>query len=240
MNIDFDFDGRDLKIVEAGEEISVRVMDLSVSKKKLDQYLEQVNKLKTDVASLVVQDEPSRIRAVEYGGMAAGLLKKIKATTNSIIKEPSEFVKAVKNISSPFEDSLERIKDTAAQKIKQYNAVIEQKRREDEAKLQAEARKLEERLKKEAKEKGIEAVSVPVPVLPKVQETTHTEFGSEYGREHWKFKVKEPFDENIVKVPPDCLELNEKNVRARIKMGARGEDIPGLKIWQDDSIVFRS
>jgi len=228
MKIDFEVD--DKEIVEA---VVATSMDLSLSKRKLDQYLEQVNSLKNDVSSLVVQDEPSRIRAVEYGGMSARLLKKIKEVRDSIIKEPSEFVKSVKNISKPFEDSLERIKDTAEQKIKQYNAVIEQKRREDEAKLQAEARKLEERLKQEAKDKGIVPVSVPVPILPKVQETTHTEFGSQYSREVWKFELLD-----IDKVPHEYLEVNSKAVNQAIKMGRR--EIPGLKIWQDDSIVFRS
>ena len=191
-----------------------------------------IETLKADALALVVDSEETRIRAVEYGGMAAGLLKKFKATTGAIIKEPQDFVKSVKNIASPFEDSLNEIKDSSERKIKQYKAVIEQKRREDEAKLQAEARKLDERLKKEAKDKGIIPVPVPIPVLPKVQETTHTEFGSQYSREIWKFELVD-----IDKVPHEYLEVNSKAVNQAIKMGRR--EIPGLKIWQDDSIVFR-
>lgn len=234
MKIDFDIDD---SAKPESTAITFRAMDLDLSRKSLEVYLEEVNKLKDGITSLVVEDEASQIKAVEYGSMAQGLLKKIDATKEEIIKEPKAFVSSVRKIAGPFEDALEKIKQIAGSKIKQYKAVIEQKRREDEAKLQAEAKALEEKLKKQAKATGTIPVSVPVPIIPKVKEVVRTEFGSQSSAEHWVFEVKEPFLENIILVPGDCLMLNEKNVRAKIKMGIR--EIPGLNIKQDDSIKFR-
>lgn len=239
MNINFDADETSGTEFIPNKEtyVMVRSLDVEVSRKSLDAYLEQVNKLKDGVSSLVVQDEASKVKAVEYGSMAQGLLKKVKATAEGIIAEPKEFVTSVRKIAKPFEDSLEKIKEIAGNKIKGYDVMVETKRREDEAKLQAEARALEAKLKKQAEVKGTVPVSVPMPFIPKVREVTRTDFGSQSTAEHWDFGVNEPFEENIVKVPADCLLLNEKNVRAKIKMGVR--EIPGLWIKRDDSIKFR-
>jgi len=211
-----------------------RAMDIIRAKELLSPYLAKVQAVKKELDDLVVQDDDSNRRCVEIGASSHSLLKAIEKRRDSIIDIPNTFVKNVKNLTKDFEAVLKATKEGAAVKIKRYTAFQEQQRREEQMRLQREQEKLQEALKKDAETKGVDMVTLPPVYVPEVPKAVHTDMGSQSSREHYSFRVTEFKD-----IPANYLEINEKAVRAAIKQGLRGNDIPGILIYRDDTIAFR-
>ena len=107
------------------------------------------------------------------------------------------------------------------------------KRRDDERKAQKEAEELQAKINEEAKEKKIEPVHVPDPVLKAKPEPTRTESGSASVRKSWKWK-----EVDMSNVPREYLMLDTVKINKAVRAGARS--ISGLEIYEESTTVLRT
>jgi len=170
---------------------------------------------------------------VAMGTAAKQLFKKIDGQRKATVDDPSQFVRTVNNFAKTFTDRLKKIEDGLKKKISDHNYRMELERREQERKAREAAEKLQAQLDEEAKEKQVEPVKIPVPVVPEPEHVTRTETGASYQRLRWDYEI---IDESII--PRDCLLVNDKIIRQKIAMGLR--DIPGIRIYEKSTTVFRS
>jgi hypothetical protein len=207
--------------------------DLEQAKKTFNAYIAEIDDFVKQAAELTIETDEQNSMAVGMVTTSLGLIKKIKAQKEKIIREPKNYIDSVGNFANIFIKRLEVIKTALDDRITNYKHVREQKRREAEKKAIEEAAKLQDKLEKDAKKKGIEAPQVIPPIMPKEQKVVRTESGSASSRKVWTFEVVD-----MAKVPRTHLTLDEKQVRADIDAGIR--EIPGIKIFEKEKNVYRT
>jgi hypothetical protein len=137
------------------------------------------------------------------------------------------------------EEARKRVEEE--QRIKREKEEAEARERgAKEAELKAIAKKAEEErlaaLKLAEEETAKNAVIAPTVVAPVVQETpkiTRTEGGSASQRKAWTFEV---IDAGAI--PREFLMVDEAQIRDAVKMGVR--EIPGVRIFEETKVIFRS
>lgn len=207
--------------------------DLDPIKDKILVYTKQIDKMFETADLHKVSDEQSLVKAVQMGTSAKDLWKKIEEVRKRETQEPNEFVKSVNSFAKIFQERLKNIENMIKRKVGDYNYHKELERREQERKAREEAERLQAQLDKEAKEKGVESVKVGEPVMPEPEKVTRTETGASHQRLHWTFEIV-----NADKVPREYLVPDEKKIRQAVGMGIR--EIPGVKIYEKASTVFRT
>lgn len=209
-------------------------------------------------AMLVIQAEAFQTKADamvvdtdEHVMAATNLLGYIKQSKDQFEGKRTDIVKPlndrVREINSAFKDimaPLDTANTTLKNKVVLYNREQERKRQEALAKQREE----EEQLKRdeEAKQKAIDEsllfgepvfeevvigiVEQPVlPPVPEVKTMFKAQLGSTSMRKVWKFDVTD-----TAAVPKEYLVVDEKKIRAAVSAGTR--DIPGVHIYQDDTL----
>ncbi len=179
-----------------------------------------------------IQDKKSQVLAIEMAGKAKLLSKAIEAKRKEIINEPYRFVQTVNKFCKVFKDQLADAERALKAKINRHLAKVEAQRREQEKKAREEARKLQEKLEKEAARKGIEAPTVPDPVIPE-KKVYRTESASVHLRENWTWEL-----EDFPTVPDAYKALDEKKINKAVRAGIRS--IPGIRIFKKQDTVLRT
>jgi len=207
--------------------------NIETVKKHFLVYSSEIEKMVAKAEGHEVKDQPSLEEAVAMGTAAKQLFKKIDGQRKATVDDPSQFVRTVNNFAKTFTDRLKKIEDSLKKKISDHNYRVELERREQERKAREAAEKLQAQLDEEAKEKQVEPVKIPVPVVPEPEHVTRTETGASHQRMKWMFEVE---DEN--KIPREYLQVNEAKIRQAIAMGRH--EIPGLRIYEKAVTVFRT
>lgn len=221
-------------------------LTLDAVKPKFQPYLIRVREMADEAKAVEVSDDNSLKYAVSLGGDAKKIAKAIETQRKKIIQEPSDFVKAVNNFCKLFTEQLAQAEAVLKKKISDYQYQQELERRKREEAARKAAKELQEKLDREAAEankkaqaenpeaKPIMAPVVQEPIVPKESNVTRTETGTAaYQRKTWKAEVT---DENLV--PREYLVPDIKKINEAVRMGAR--IIPGVRIWEESSTVFRS
>jgi len=147
------------------------------------------------------------------------------------------------------EEANRKAREEAARKAEEETRVRLAKEAEERAKQEAESQaEAEERAKREAEEieaarkkaeeeaakHEIQAPVVTAPVIPVKGKVTRTETGAAaHERKAWKAEVI-----NEAEIPREYLTVDMKKINEAVKMGAR--EIPGVRIFEETSTVFRS
>lgn len=123
---------------------------------------------------------------------------------------------------------------TLKKKISAYQAKIELERRKQEDLAKKAAEDLQKKINAEAEKAGVEAPTVPAPVIPKQETVVRTETGtSSYQVKSWKCRI---VDASLV--PRQYCEPSTKLLNDAVKLGVR--EIPGCVIEEISDTRFRT
>jgi septal ring factor EnvC (AmiA/AmiB activator) len=121
-------------------------------------------------------------------------------------------------------------REAEERKEKESKKAAEERRKREEAEIEAVRKKAEE----EARAIEVKVPEVPMPIMPERENITRTELGtSAHQRKEWKHEVVNPD-----LVPREYLTVDDKKIREAVKMGVR--EIPGVRIFEDSTTVFRA
>jgi hypothetical protein len=221
------------KINEQAELVNnLPALNVDIARDKLKLYSVKVDQLVEQTQAFKIDSELTNQNAVAFLGQLKSVGKDLEKKRDQIIDEPAQFVKAVRGLVKAFTDKLDTAEKSLKEKVLSYQKVLELKRQEQEALARKETEKLQKKLDAEVKKKGLEAVELPIPIIPKVPPVTRTETGSAFTRKFWTFKL---IDANLV--PRKYLVPSDTKIRDAIKGGIR--DIPGLEIYEEESLTVR-
>ncbi|HQP29670.1 MAG TPA: hypothetical protein PLD71_10625 [Syntrophales bacterium] len=207
--------------------------DIETAKKRFVSYRQEAEKIVTAANALQVKDAATNTRAVEIGTEAKRIFSVIDSRRKEVLADAKNFTDRVNAFCKVFTEPLKAVELLMKGKMKQYAAKVELVNRAAEKKAAEEKQKLQEALNKEAAEQGVEAPTVPDPVLPLTPTTVRTEGGgSSYTVMVWKCTIKDPAD-----VPREYCEPSQTLLNQAVKMGAR--DISGCVIEEVPEIRFR-
>jgi len=202
---------------------------------------QQMEKVESNVLSLVEQADGFIVEDVLGAECASDFLKQIKDTEKKIEAKRLEFTaplnKSLKAINATFKHPKEQLaeaKKIVANKILLWRSIEAEKIRkvEEEArKVEAEkVKKIQEALKAEVDAKKKQAMieelikaEEPKPIIEK-QETT---IGNTQARKIWSFEVID-----FSKVPDKYKEIDKTEVNVSIRAGER--EVNGLRIYQKE------
>lgn len=210
------------------------VLSLVAVKPQFKQYVEKIESMVADAQAIEITDEERLKFAVALGGEAKKITKAIDAKKKEVTADASDFVKAVNGFCKLFTDKLSGIEDGLKKKITAYRATVELERRKQEELAKKAAEDLQKKINAEAKKAGVEAPTVPAPVIPKQETITRTETGtSSYQVKEWKCYVDSPDQVPREYCVPDGRLLNQA-----VKQGIR--EIAGCRIVEEISTRFRT
>lgn len=210
------------------------VLSLEVVKPRFDHYVKEVDKMVKSAELIVVKDEESNKLAVSFGGEVKKIAKLIEARKKEVTADASDFVKAVNGFCKIFTDKLTGIEGGLKKKISDYSAKVELERRKQEEIARKAAIELQKKIDKDAKKAGVEAPTVPAPVIPKQETVTRTETGtSAFQVKRWVCTVNDP-----AQVPREFCEPSTKLLNDAVKQGVR--TIAGCTIEEKAETRFRT
>jgi hypothetical protein len=150
---------------------------------------------------------------------------------NSLVKKIN---RVYKSISDPLSASIEIVK----KKRSAYLMEKDRKIAEENRRRQEEHQKEIEEVQKLAAEMETEApVIAPPPTILETKEAVRTENGSAFARKEWFAEVTDV--ELLYKTRPDLVKLETK-LREIKSATKNGEQIPGLRVYQDYSQSTRT
>lgn len=199
--------------------------------------------LTTTAFEVVVDDDKSLSLAVDMVSEIKARLKKIEDERKSIVKPINDSVKNInakfKTVTQPLEDAERALKD----KITPYQVKKENERR---AAAEAERKRIEAEKLAAAKEaaamgnaEGAARLEKEASnVVVKAEETGRGGFtgAKTIVTKRWKYEV-----ENLLMLAnarPELIKADDVIINAAIRNGER--DIPGLRIYQEESVSVRA
>lgn len=205
------------------------------------------DKLVNSVSSLVEAATYLKVTTPEELSNATDIVKLIKTKHKEIDGERTALVKplndTVDRINGRFKTILAPLK-TAEDEVKAKMLTFQQEevRKAEEARREAE-RKAAEETARIAKEQAEAAPDAPVaivevvPVLPPAApRTSYGSFGGTSSmKKVWVFELEDI--QKLAAARPDLVTVDASKVNAEIK--GKGGEIPGLKIYQKDTIAVR-
>jgi hypothetical protein len=209
-------------------------LSLMSVKPQFAQYVRRAEEMMNDAKKINITDEESLKFSVALGGEAKKITKVLDAKRKEVTAEASEFIKQVNGFVKIFTDKLSDTETEVKRKIVAYQAKVELQRRKQEELARQAAEKVQEQVNKEAKAAGVEAPTVPAPVIPEAPTITRTETGTTaYQIKTWKCYVQSPDLVPREYCVPDGRLLNQA-----VKQGIR--EIPGCSIVEENSTRFRT
>lgn len=210
------------------------VLSLEVVKPQFKDYVKAVDGMVVNAERINVIDEESNKLAVSFGGEAKKIAKLIEARKKEVTADASDFVKAVNGFCKIFTDKLTGIEGGLKKKISDYSAKVELERRKQEEIARKAAIELQKKIDKDAKKAGVEAPTVPAPVIPKQETVTRTETGtSAFQVKRWVCTINDP-----AQVPREFCEPSQKLLNEAVKQGVR--TIAGCTIEEKAETRFRT
>ena len=207
-------------------------LDLAQPKAVMAAFAESLSEMKRAAAALKVDSDESEQEAVELGTRANKLAKEVDKRRKDITQDARDFTASVNNLAKQFTEPAKRITALLKGKIGDHRQAKELERRKREAAERKAREEAQRKIDEEARAANVEPVKLPEPVAEKPANVTRTESGSAHGQKRWTFEV-----EDETKVPRQYLALDSTRINAAIKAGIR--EIPGLKIFQKESVVFK-
>ena len=207
-------------------------LDLAQPKAVMSAFSESLAEMKRAAAALKVDSDESEKEAVELGTRANKLAKEVDKRRMEITQEARDFTASVNNLAKQFTEPAKAVTAELKGKIGAYRQAKELERRKREAAERKAREEAQRKIDEEARAANVEPVKLPEPVAAKPANVTRAESGSAHGQKRWTFEV-----EDETKVPRQYLTLDSPRINAAIKAGIR--EIPGLKIFQKESVVFK-
>lgn len=220
---------------------------------------EEVRKVREEVApilaaakALVVTDEATYQAALELGQECARRERHVEKVFKPAREAAHKAWKTITELLASFTDPLKEAKETCATKAKVWRREEEARRQREQAAAQALAQKKadEELLRHSVRleEAGQPALAEEVllaPVAPVVVPAAPiaAPVGTSY-RENWQMEVTN-FAALVKAVAAgeldlDVLQPNSKVLLARAKALKGAMKYPGVRVWDEGSVVFRS
>lgn len=185
---------------------------------------EEIKKIEDEISPLIATAESCVVDSVEAVDNASLFLKEIKdkekrieEKRQEITKPLNESLRAVNDLFKKLVAPLVKARATVTEKILSW-------RREEQKRIDEENARLA-KLQEEQRKKGIE-VTEPVKV-----EKVENKIGNVQAVKRWTFEITD-----FAKVPDRYKIINTTEINQAIKEGKRGEDIPGVRIFQDEKI----
>lgn len=194
-----------------------------------EQVPAEVTKIVTHVESMVVESEKDMEAAADVLKFIKTKIKAYNDERTGLVKPLNDHVKKINERFKAYTGPLEDAEVALKGKVAKFLAAEREKQRKEQERLDAERRAAEAKAKKAGKE---EWELPPTPVASAPTTKAKGGYGAIHTREVWKYEV-----EDISKVPLAFHTVDDATVRAAIAEGAR--DIPGLRIYSEDSVVSR-
>lgn len=206
---------------------------VEVAKERFKEEIARLDLSVKEAEEIAVTDGTTHKLAISKAGDMKKLIKAFEARRKEIIGPADSFVREINKFCKIVKDRANAALSVYNRKVSTYSAQLEAERREREAKQRAEAEALQKKLDEEAKAKGYEAPKVEVtPTKPET--VTRTEDGtSAHTRKVWTFEI-----EDFAKVPDRYKVIDDRVVNADIRAGVL--EIPGLRVFQKETTVFRT
>lgn len=214
------------------EVIEMVNLDPEKFKAKFDIYKVETKKLQAKAEKHIVDSDESAGVAVGMVTQSKGFVKKLDALHKKITDPFQKFKSGIDGFRKSHKDDFLKIEKILTPKIAEFNRkkrAEAEKKAEDQRKAQAEIQK---KLDAEAKKEKREPVKA-APVVVQEPEKIKTDSGTATGKLEWTHEL-----EDITKVPAEYLLLDEKKIKHLVKAGIR--EIPGIKIFQQEKINYRS
>lgn len=208
-------------------------LNLPAARATLEAFRAAIESIEADARAVEVRDAETEEAATIIGGRGKKLSRAIESERKEILAPSQEFTRAVNALCKSLTDPLTAAEATLKGKISQYQARAELERRERERKAREAAEELQRKLDAEAKQKGVEAPTVPTPIVPEVKRPVRTEAGTSYQVRRWICEITDP-----EAVPREYCMPVQRLLDDAVKMGARA--IPGCNIREITETRFRA
>lgn len=209
------------------------VPTVAVIKTELARYDLEIDRMAVEASALEVRDDQTVGLAVELAAGAKKLAKALEDRRKAVIADPDDFVRSVNRLVKAYRDRLDRIEADCKRAIGGYQARVEMERRKAEEMARKAAAEAQARIDAEAKAHHVEPVRIEAPIVPQSPTVTRTEAGTGYTKKARAFEIEAP-----ASVPREYCEPSERLIRSAVQSGIR--EIPGVKIYEKDTVVIRS
>lgn len=216
----------------------------SVHDPRVEPVANEVNSLTTRVASFEVASAESYESGAELLKTIKSLSKQVDDQRKKITQPLDQAKKQVMDLFRPFTDSLGSAESSLKRRMIAWKSEQDRIAREAERKAEEKARRERERLEAEAakaEEKGRSgradilrdraASTVAAPVIrseaPKVTGIAT--------RKVWRFRIVD-----AAKVPDQYKVIDEKKIGGVVRALKGDTSIPGVEVWEEDSMAARS
>lgn len=196
----------------------------------------EAQKLKAWALSFVVNNPDTVKAATQDLVLTANLKKAIESLRKEYVDPLNSHVKAINATFKPLTDVISEADTILRGKIGIYNTEQQriQAERENVERLRREAEEAAAKLAQEIGETPPSPVALATPLpISQEQRRVDTELGGMNTRKVPKWELVD-----FAQVPNKYKILNEVMVGKLVRAGE--QDIPGIRIWQDDEIVIRS
>ena len=191
------------------------------------EYQKQAREILKYAESRIVGNDLEVKDATNDLSIISTLKKGIEEKRQEYVKPLNEYVKTINTTFKALSDPIEQADKITRNKILSYRAELEAKRREAEEIN----RQKEELAKREAAlNQGVITIdTTPIPVPEAAPSHVRAEMGTMGTAKIRKWEV-----EDLAKVPLDYLMINATKIGKVVRAGI--PSIPGIRIWEEDSI----
>ncbi len=164
----------------------------------------------------------------------SGLKKKISHYQYQQELERRKREEAARKAAAELQEKLRREAEEANRKAREEAARKAEEEARSRAASEAEIAAVKKKAEEEAKAREVVAPIVQEPIVPRESNVTRSESGvAAYQRKTWTFEITDE-----TQIPREYLKVDDSKIRDAIKMGVR--EVPGLKIFESSTTVFRS
>lgn len=210
-------------------------------KRGLIRFDKELVEVKAKVEALEITDDKSATVMIETGTQTKEILKSIESAVANRVGHIKKLIQEANAIIRYYKDEVGDIQDITKLKIGKWQREQEIIRQETLRKQQEEIDKVNEALRKQAEEKNLIAPKEIIAPVVTEQKTLRTSGGAKATAvKRWVFDVVDikelagaVIEDNI---PTTYIQVNQVIINQAIKQGIR--QIPGLRIYQDESIRF--
>lgn len=212
--------------------------DLKVLQEKATDLVNQAN-------AVEIKTQKEKEEAVTISGKLNELAKAVENKCRNFVAPYQKVINAVNGPRKTITEAAKKAKKIVNQKIFQFKKQEEIDRAKQQKIIDEQSKVLEKKLKAQADELEIEAPKVTPIKAPKASKIERSFSGaSVYTRASWKCEIVDADKVPMALLDKDgkerfrlCLP-SQKLLNQAVKMGER--NIPGCRIWQDETPVTRS
>lgn len=159
--------------------------------------------------------------------------QKISQHQAKVELERRKEAEAARKAAEELQEKLRKEAEEANRKAREEAARKAEEEARARAASQAEIDAARNKAAVEAQKYAIEAPAVISPVIPEATKVVRTAAAASFQRKEWKHEITDP-----EAVPRDYCDPSPARIREAIKAGIR--EIPGVRIYEDSTTVFRT